>query len=154
MHLKTWDNIVLIAARARRKGIPETVVTEIYVRICDDAFPPYEFWAELYHPNAKKMELMVARGIARWIEQQNEYLQDILLNSLNLIPFDLEITKASLTVWGMMKPHDWLKIHAVDVRPNADIWINALLHLRRAIHEDTWQEIRNYQAQFFMPDTR
>lgn len=139
------------------KNCDGSLHSEIINRICDDCFPPYEFWLGIGHSNCWQFERVVARGIARWIEQQEHYIQDHILGLLNNdfcddgdANSDELFAYVCKTVWYLMLPQEWLIRHAVDTSPKSQLWGRALLHVHYAIIHDEWQHLRNHRADFFL----
>jgi hypothetical protein len=155
MRLKNLENMHRLLAWIGKNYAPE-LHSEIIRRLTDDKFPPYEFWEGLWHPHQGKMQKMVARGIAKWLEQQHVTLQFQVLNLLdpsnhhNELYAQMGLEKACSVVYARMNPEDWLKRHAVICSERSAIWMGAMEYIRLAILHDAWYELTNYKAEFFM----
>jgi hypothetical protein len=133
---------------------PEDWQREILLRVADDAFPPYEFWRALVHANEIVMQCYVARGIALWLEQQDEIIQDLILTylyeAIDLTAHDRQtaLMMACGQVFMHMEAQDWLSRHAVICLPNSPLWQNAMIYVINAIKFDHWEDLRNFKRPY------
>jgi hypothetical protein len=127
---------------------------EIIQRCSEDAYPPYEFWRGLVHANEILMQCYVARGIALWLEQQDEMTQDLILTYLyeavELTTLDRQtaLIMACGQVFTHMEAQDWLSRHAVICLPDSPLWQNAMILVINAIKFDHWNDLRNWKRSY------
>jgi hypothetical protein len=156
MRLKNLENMTRLIKWAE-KHYRQDWVSEILNRCCDDVYPPYEFWTSIHHLHCINIERMVARGIACWLEQQEEPLQDFILALLDdddIMHEEAEyFGNVCRSIWAFMMPAAWLERHAVDTRPTSTIWRSAVYTVFLAIRHDEWKHLRNYKAEFFLEES-
>jgi hypothetical protein len=124
---------------------------ELIVSRCEqDAAPPFEYWCATNHQNSWQMAGMVARGIARWLEQQHEYLQNMALDLLdmdvwsNMDGDNSQFDVACSFIWSNMNAGQWLDRHCVENGPKDPLFRMAMVRVILAIREGWWGDLRDH----------